>query len=409
MLILSRSLAGCRRTCARRANVHMILRQVENLNAAFPAKRSDSMEALAIVPGAKSARLVNRPEPALTGPDEVKLRVLRVGICGTDREEVAGGRALAPAGQKDLVIGHEMFGQVVETGTGVRRVKPGDYAVFTVRRGCGHCPACEMNRSDMCGTGNFKERGIWGLDGYQTRFVVDREQYLVRLPEELEPVGVLTEPLSIAEKAVEEAVRLQHARLPDGGTSPQWLVSRRCLVAGLGPIGLLAAIILRIRGAEVFGLDVVDKDSARPRWLSDIGGQYVDGRQVPSDRVDKVLGPMDLIFEATGIAGLAFNLLESLAPNGVYVLTGIPGGDRPLQVAGAELIRGLVLNNQVMLGSVNASRDHYQMAVDDLCHARLVWGQHVEKLITNRHPYADFEEALAHHGVDEIKVVLEWT
>ncbi len=366
------------------------------------------MQALAVVPGSTTLHLVERPEPCVGRADEVKARVLRVGICGTDREEAAGGRARAPAGQNDLVIGHEMLGQVVEVGKGVTRVKPGDCAVFTVRRGCGQCPACGMNRSDMCRTGGFRERGIWGLDGYQTRIVVDQEQYVVHLPTELERVGVLIEPLSVAEKAVEEAVRLQCARLPDGAGSPQWLFSRPCLVAGLGPIGLLAAMLLRLRGAAVYGLDVVDADSARSRWLTGIGGTYIDGRKVPAGGVEAALGPMDLIFEATGIAGLAFSLLESLATNGVYVLTGIPGGDRPLQIPGAELIRGLVLKNQVMLGSVNASRDHYQMAVDDLTHAHLAWGRHLEGLITNRHPYADFAAALAHHGADEIKVVLEW-
>ena len=125
-----------------------------------------------------------------------------MGICGTDREEVSGGRAQAPEGQKELVIGHEMLGQVVSAGSSVTRVKAGDYAVFTVRRGCGECACCLMNRADMCQTGKYRERGIRGLDGYQTEFVVDREQYIVQVTAELEPVGVLMEPLSVVEKAI---------------------------------------------------------------------------------------------------------------------------------------------------------------------------------------------------------------
>ena len=112
--------------------------------------------------------------------DEIKIRIIRVGICGTDREEVSGGRADAPQGQKELVIGHEMFGQVAGVGSSVTRVKPGDYAVFTVRRGCGECASCIMNRADMCQTGKYRERGIRGLDGYQIEFVVDQEKYVVR-------------------------------------------------------------------------------------------------------------------------------------------------------------------------------------------------------------------------------------
>ena len=186
------------------------------------------------------------------------------------------------------------------------------------------------------------------------------------------------------------------------------MFGRRCLVAGLGPIGLRAARALRLRGAEVYGLDVVDADTARPQWLKVIGGQYADGRQVPADRVDDVLGPMEIIVEGTGVASVEFNLLDALATNGVYALTGLPGGDRPLQIPGAELIRQLVLGNQVMLGSVNAARDHYQMAVDDLAHARLLWGNHVSKLIPHRHRYTDFANTLHNHPADEIKAVVEW-
>ncbi len=366
------------------------------------------MKAIAIVPGTTSLSLVDRAEPATSAPDEVKVKILQVGICGTDREEAAGGRALAPSGQKDLVIGHEMFGQVVEAGSAVKRVKQGDFAVFTVRRGCGKCLPCAMNRSDMCRTGEYKERGIWGTDGYQTEYVVDKEQYAVLIPAELEQVGVLAEPLSVAEKALDEAVRLQFARLPDAQATPDWLQERNCLVAGLGPIGLLAALALRLRGAKVFGLDIVDSASVRAQWLTAINGQYVDARQVTADRVNDVLGPMDLIIEATGIPALEFNLLDALALNGVYVLTGIPGGHRPIEIAGSELISRLVLGNRVMVGSVNASRDHYQMAVDDLMAAHLQWGDHLDRLITNRYPHTEFMTALGRHDENEIKVVLEW-
>lgn len=367
------------------------------------------MKAIASVPNTSTLRLVERPEPMITVPDEVKLRVLRVGICGTDREEAAGGRSKAPVDYDELVIGHEMFGQVLEVGQAVTRVKPGDYAVFTVRRGCGKCLPCTMNRSDMCQTGEYQERGIWGMDGYQTEYVVDKEQYVVHVPAGLEPVAVLCEPLSVAEKAIDEAVRLQAARLPDAPATPDWLYGRHCLVAGLGPIGLLAALILRLRGAVVYGLDIMDVDTARPVWLQKINGQYVDGRQIPADKVDDMLAPMELIFESTGVAALEFNLLDALAANGVYILTGIPGGERPLSIPGAELIRQLVLDNQVMVGSVNAARDHFQMAVDDLTHAQLLWGDHVSKLITHRYPYTDFESVLHQHTPDEIKAVIEWS
>jgi threonine dehydrogenase-like Zn-dependent dehydrogenase len=365
------------------------------------------MNAIAVIPGTKTIRLVDRPEPEITAPDQIKLRTLRVGICGTDREQAAGGRAKAPPAHDDLVVGHEMLGRVVEVGQAVTLVKPGDYAVFTVRRGCGKCQPCAMNRSDMCRTGLYAERGIWGLDGYQAEMVVDREQYAVRVAPELEAAGVLAEPFSVAEKAVSEAVRIQLSRLP-GAPGSDWLSGKRCLIAGLGPIGLLAALSLRLRHADVWGLDIVDGTTARPRWLRGIGGHYIDGRQLTPDHPIEDAGTFDVIVEATGIARMQFDLLNALATNGVYAVTGIPSGDRPLTIDGAELMRHLVLRNQALVGSVNASREHFQLGVEDLALAEARWPGCTASLITHRHPYTDFATAFEQHGADEIKVVLEW-
>jgi threonine dehydrogenase-like Zn-dependent dehydrogenase len=260
----------------------------------------------------------------------------------------------------------------------------------------------------MCQTGLYSERGISGMDGYQTEYVVDREQYIVRVPPELQTLGVLTEPFSVAEKAIAESIQLQQTRLPDSSASQDWVSKKRCLVAGLGPIGLLAALALRLRDAEVWGLDVVDASTVRPRWLDRIGGHYIDGRQITPDHLIDQVKLFDLILEATGIASLEFDLIDALAINGVYAVTGIPSGDRSLKIDGAEFMRRLVLRNQVIVGSVNASRDHFQLAVNDLLQAQTRWHEHVEELITHRHNYTEFGTALQHHGPDEIKVVLEW-
>ena len=367
------------------------------------------MKAIAIVPGTPGARIVERPEPAVAAPDDVKLRVIRVGICGTDREEVSGGRAQAPDGQKELVIGHEMFGQVVGVGAAVNRLKEGDYAVFTVRRGCDACAPCKMGRTDMCRTGNYRERGIHRLDGYQTEFVVDKEEYAIAVPGELETAGVLMEPLSIVEKAIEEAIQVQKVRCPDAAATPGWIFGRRCLVAGLGPVGLLAAMGLRLLDCEVYGLDVVDGASARPQWLGEIGGHYIDGRQVPADKIGESSALMDLIVEASGIPSLEFNLLDALAIDGAYVLTGIPAGDSPLQIAGAELIRRLVLDNQLMLGSVNAARGHFQMGADHLLQAHLKWAGLLDRLVTQHYTPEQFIASSEHREPDSIKQVVEWT
>jgi threonine dehydrogenase-like Zn-dependent dehydrogenase len=386
-------------------------RRARNFAARQPVSRngkSYTMKALALVPGSTNLRLVDRPEPAVNRPDEVKLRVLRVGICGTDREEAKGGRARAPDGHEDLVIGHEMLGQVVDVGGDVTSVKAGDHALFTVRRGCGKCLPCAMNRSDMCRTGEYRERGIWGLDGYEAESVVDTETYLVPVPAEIAGIGVLLEPLSVVEKAIDEAVRVQAARLPDAAADPDWLSGKKCLVAGLGPIGLLASLVLRLRGAEVYGLGDEDEDTVKPGWLTGIGGHYVDDRKVPADKLAGSVGAMDLIVEGIGVPRLILDLLDALALNGIYAMTSVPGGEGDVQIAAGELVRRLVLQNQVVAGSVNASRGHFQMAVRDLVNAHLRWGDHVAGLITHRYHFTDFAAAMEKHGHDEMKAVVEW-
>jgi len=366
------------------------------------------MKAIAIVPGTTDVSLIDVQEPQLSAPDEVKIKMWQVGICGTDREEVSGGRADAPEGQQKLIIGHEMFGQVVEVGSAVTKVKEGDFGVFMVRRGCSQCEACRNGRSDMCFTGNYTERGIKGADGYQAEFVVDKEQYLVKVPPELKNIGVLTEPMSVAAKAIDESLITQQARFRDFDKSDNWLQGKKALIAGIGPIGLMAAFALRLRGAEVIGMDIVDENTLRPSILKQLGGRYLDGRKTQTTDIDEVCGEADFIFEATGIAKLQIQLLDALAINGIYVPTGIPAGDRPISVEAATVMQQLVLKNQVLLGSVNASIHHYEMAVNDLAASLEKWPDAINAIITEKVPFKDFDRALHQHNEDEIKVVVEW-
>lgn len=365
------------------------------------------MKAITLLNESRQVDLIDMPEPTITHPTHLKLKILEVGICGTDREQVMAGYGDVPHGMNCLVIGHEMIGQVVETGEDVKAFAVGDYAVLTVRRGCGHCPSCKSNRSDMCYTGQFTERGIKGRHGFETEYVVDEEQYAVKVPQDLRNIGVLTEPLSVIEKAIEEAQAIQAARLPQVKAST-WLIGKKALVAGLGPIGLLAAIALRLRGAEVIGLDIVDEKSKRPEILKRLGGTYIDGRKIETSLLDDHLGPIDFIVEATGVAELGFQLIDALGVNGIYVMTGIPHGERPVCITGAELMQQIVLMNQIILGSVNASTIHYAQAIEDLQKAKAKWGDLIEEIITTRIPYQQFREALDLRSQNDIKTVLKW-
>lgn len=359
------------------------------------------MKAIAIIPHTKTIKLIDHDEPKIESPSQVKVKVLQVGICGTDREEVSGGRADAPPNEEMLIIGHEMVGEVVQVGEDVKRLKPKDLVVIMVRRPCSECEMCKKGCSDMCESGNYTERGIKQRDGFHQEFVIDEEKYMIKVPPQLRDIAVLTEPTTVVEKAIDHACRLQVARLP---VDKNWLHGKKALIAGVGPIGLLAAMVLRLRGAEVIGIARAAPDCLPARILEAMGGKYVVAKE------ENAKGEtFDLILEAAGVPKLDFELPQFLKTNGIYVLTGVASDGAPLEVDGGKLMRDLVLKNQIIFGSVNAGLAHFNQAVLDLEEAEKRWSGVIQKLITSKTHFSQFENELTKKKPDEIKAVIDWT
>src|SRR3989454_3905046 len=206
------------------------------------------MKAVAVFPGKRQVQLIEQDPPRLAAPTAVRLRMLEVGVCGTDREICAFQYGTPPAGSEHLVIGHESLGQVVEVGLDVTRLKGGDLVITMVRRPCPHaeCVACRAGRQDFCFTGDFSERGIKNLHGFMTETVVDEECYMHLVPASLREVAILVEPLTIAEKALIQVDQVQQ-RLPwacaiEAG-KPR-AARHRAVVLGAGPVGPLGAMAL---------------------------------------------------------------------------------------------------------------------------------------------------------------------
>src|SRR5262249_6002091 len=157
------------------------------------------MQALAVFPSKKRLQLFDVPQPKIQAATDVLLRVHEVGLCGTDREISSFEYGSPPPGSDHLILGHESLAEVVELGRNVRSFKPGDLVVAMVRRPCPHpeCRACRAGRPDFCVTGDYTERGIKGVDGFLTDYVVEDEPYLVKVPRALADVAVLVEPLTV--------------------------------------------------------------------------------------------------------------------------------------------------------------------------------------------------------------------
>ncbi len=354
------------------------------------------MKAVGVFPAQHEVRVVDHPEPAIAAPTEVKLRILEVGVCGTDREITSFAYGTPPAGSPYLVIGHESLGEVVEVGGAASRVKPGDLVVTMVRRPCPHpeCPACRAGRQDFCTTGDFAERGIKGAHGFLTEAVVDDERYMHVVPPELREVGVLTEPLTIAEKALEQVEQVQR-RLPWTTAVAGTPGSRgRAVVLGAGPVGLLGAMLLVARGYRTTVYSRASGPHDKQGLAEEFGARYLPAETHTLDDLAREVGSIDLVYEATGAARVSFEAMERLGVNGVFVFTGVPGRKAPIALDADLIMRELVLDNQVVFGTVNAGSEAYAAAIRDLGEFARRWPEAVRRVITGRFPMTAYRDLL---------------
>jgi threonine dehydrogenase-like Zn-dependent dehydrogenase len=347
------------------------------------------VRALTVVPEQPgSAAVVELPDPA-PGDGELLVDGLLVGVCGTDREIVAGEYGWAPEGEERLVIGHESLGRVREAPPG-SGFAAGDLVAGVVRRPDPvPCPACARGEFDMCRNGQYTERGIKARHGYASeRWTVEAE-YAVKLEPALETVGVLLEPTSVVAKAWDHIDRIGRRA---------YFEPRRVLVTGAGPIGLLAAMLGAQRGLEVHVLDH-NAEGPKPALARALGATYHHTDVATA----AAAAPPDIVIEATGAASVIFDAIEHTAAAGIVCLTGVSSAGHAITVDAGSLNREIVLENDVVFGSVNANLSHWRMAADALHRADRGW---LESMITRRVPLERFDDALTPRKGD-VKVVIE--
>lgn len=350
------------------------------------------MQAVAVIPGqAHSVHLREVPPPRLTDqphphvcriPDgrAVLVRVLQVGVDATDREINEALYGSPPPGGRHLVIGHESFGEVVEVGGAVTDVRPGDLVSCTVRRPGGSIHDA-IGRNDLTSEEVYYERGINLCHGFLTEYFVDDAEYIVKVPPGLRRLGVLAEPASVCAKAIEQAYLAQQ-RL-------QVWQPRRAFVLGAGQIGLLATMMLRLRGLEVYTLATTPGPHRKSEIAEGYGARYVSTRQVSMEQLAQQVGRPDLILEATGNAEVCFRAMEVLAINGALVWTSITGGSHQVTVDGAKINLEWVLGNKLLVSSVNGNRRHFELGLEALSHGELTYPGVTERILT--HPVTGLE------------------
>jgi len=336
------------------------------------------MKAIGVFPGkAGSVHLAETSKPSLDQVADgrgVLVKVLRVGVDGTDKEINAAEYGAAPPGFDYLIIGHEGFGQVEAVGANVSELKPGDYVVATVRRP-GHSIYDVIGTNDMTTDSTYYERGINLRHGYLTEYYVDDADFIVKIPKGLKNVGVLLEPTTVVEKGIYQAYEIQR-RLK------VWK-PRKAAVMGAGTIGLLATLILRLRGLDVTTFGRTPKPYLNASLIDELGARYVSTKDISVMDAARQFGPFDLILEATGNSGVVFDAMQALGKNGVLVLTSVTGGDKKIEIPADKINLDFVLGNKVMVGSVNANREYFELGVRDMSQAELEYPEWLDKLLTD--------------------------
>jgi threonine dehydrogenase-like Zn-dependent dehydrogenase len=343
------------------------------------------MKAIAVRPGtANSMHLRDVPEPKVTDVPEgrgVLVKVLRVGVDGTDKEINAAEYGAAPPGDDYLITGHESFGQVVEVGPNVpTTIRPGTYVVASVRRP-GSSIYGKIGLQDFTTDDVYYERGINLLHGYLTEYYVEDHQYVFPLPQNLAEVGVLLEPTTVAEKGINHAFEIQR-RLR------VWEPRSACIL-GSGTIGLLTALVARLRGLELTVYSLPQRPYRNADLIEALGGTYISSQDATLGEVSALRGPFDLMFDATGYSPIVWEAAEVLGKNGVLVLSSITGGDRKTEINSDRVNQSFVLGNKVMVGTVNASPADFRSGVDDLIKAEALFPGWLNQLLTT--PIAGLE------------------
>ena len=360
--------------------------------------KSESMRAVGVIPHKKEVSLFSHAAPGAIAPNQVKIRTLEVGVCGTDREICCFDYGSPPEGSDYLVLGHEALGEVVEAGSGVAKLKVGDLVVPSVRRPCAHahCLSCRSDRQDFCVTGDFTERGIKMTHGFMTEFFVEEEKYLTLVPKDLRDVAVLVEPLTVAEKALAQIWQVQQ-RLPWENPQANGLGrghGKTAVVLGAGPIGILGAMALVVNGFKTFVYSRSAEPNPKADLVNSIGAKYVSALTVPVEKFAEIAGNIDVVYEGLGTAQISFDVLKILGLNGVFVFTGIPGHKPAISIDADLIMRQMVLKNQIVLGTVNADRAAFEGAIRDLGIFKQRWPNALRSLITGRHPMEAYRDLL---------------
>ncbi|MDQ7992881.1 MAG: L-threonine 3-dehydrogenase [Propionicimonas sp.] len=345
------------------------------------------MRALAKLAAGPGLELVERPEPRC-GPTEVKLRVLRAGLCGTDLHLQAWDDWAAATVRPPLVLGHEFYGEVVEVGAEVHGIQVGARASGEGHIVCGRCRNCRAGRRQMC----IRTVGVGvNTDGAFADYVVIPAANAWLQPDSIDPeLGAIFDPLGNATH-----------------TALQWpLVGEDVLITGAGPIGVMAAAIARHAGAR--HVVVTDVSDDRLALASRVGADRVVNvareRLADAQRELGMQEGFDIGLEMSGAATAVTEMLANLNHGARVAMLGIP--KEPYAIDWGKVITHMI----TLKGIYGREMFETWYLMSSMLSTSPTLADAIRSVITHRYPAEQWEDAFevarsGHCG----KVILDWS
>lgn len=355
------------------------------------------MKAFTIIPKKRDSICIREVTKPKINAGEVLVKVLCVGLDGTDKEVGEGFYGKAPKGSKFLIVGHESIG-IVERKNKVHELELGDYVVATVRRP-DNCINCIAGESDMCIKGNYKERGIRGLHGYLSEYYKEKPEWLIKIPKNIRKIGVLLEPMSIAEKAVIQAFKIQERLV--------WK-PKTAVILGSGTLGLMAAMLLRIKGIDVNIIDRTEKHKIKSHIFKTLGIHHINSKKHPIADIPKLLKRrIDIVVEMTGNPKVIKDAINIVGRDGIVLLLSVTGNSFVDNLDFAKFNYDIVTGNKLIVGIVNANKRYFKEGIEDMQKINRRYPGILESVITKRIGLEEFSSYDILHDRSQIKIVID--
>ena len=319
--------------------------------------------------GIREMEIQELPDPEILSPVDVKIRMKVIGVCGSDIHYYTNGKIGKQVVKYPFPVGHEGAGEVVEVGSDVTRLKPGDRIAIEPAMPCWQCDQCKTGRPHTCR--NLKFLGCPGqADGCLSEYIVMPETSCFSIPDSMSwDEAAISEPLAIGVYAVNQSIQMRGARVG---------------ILGFGPIGMSVMLPAISKGADK--VYVTDKIEGRLKKSRECGAAWAgnpDTEDIVGGILEQEPAGLDVVFECCGQQSAMDQAVDILKPGGKIMIVGIPETDR--WSFSVDKLR----HKEITIGNVRRQNHSLRKTLDMLAKEKV----NVKPMATHRFPFTQTKDA----------------